>query len=121
MKEGIFMNTNPRQNLARSSLIVSIAAIISVLIFPVFLPYVLAPVAIVLAILSRGGQQRAPGPAGIATVLSVIALILNTIIIAFTVLTVVHALQDPSELSQINDYLYQHYGVTLQELLNLSE
>lgn len=114
------MNQDPRRNLARTSLVVAIVSIISVMVFPVFLPYILAPIAITMAILSKGGQRSAPRPAGIAAILSVVALILNTIVIAYVFYTIVRALQDPSLQSQLDDYLYQHYGLTLQELLDHS-
>ena len=89
----------------------------STLLIPVFAPFVLGSMAIVFAILSKGGRLRFSKRGKSAFILGITAIILNIGYLWFAFRTVRSTLSDPAAREQLSQFLYQQYGMTLEELL----
>lgn len=112
------MNYSNSRKLSGTALGIAIFGLISTLIFPVVLPFILSPIAIILAILSKGGRSSLSRQAQIAVIVSVIAIAVNIFMLVFSVVSLMHTLQDPSQRKSLNTLLERTYGVSLDELLN---
>ena len=89
----------------------------STLLIPVFAPFVLGSMAIVFAILSKGGRLKFSKRGKSAFILGIAAIILNIGYLWFAFRTVRSTLSDPAAREQLSQILYQQYGMTLEELL----
>lgn len=111
------MNYSAGQKLSGTALGLSIFALISTFIFPVILPLILGPVAIILAILSKGGGNTLPGRSHLAVILAILAIVVNVIILIVAAVSLVNMLQDPSQREALNSMVERTYGMSLDELL----
>lgn len=73
--------------------------------------------AIVFAVLSKGGSQRFSKRGKRAVILGATAIVINLVYVVFAFKTVRTLLADPAGRQEISDMLYRQYGVTLEELL----
>ena len=106
------------RRLERLSFLLSIGALLSMFVFPVLAPCLLASMAIVFAVLSKGGNLRFSRLARLAVILGVIALVINVLFLCFSFVTMKAVLSDPEGRQQLSDILYRRYGMTLDELLS---
>lgn len=93
------------------------AAIPCTFISPIAAPSILGSMAIVFAVLSKGGNLRFSRRAKTAAFLGAAAIIINIVYLAIVFSTLKDMLADPAGRQQLSDMLYQQYGVTLDELL----
>lgn len=73
------------QRCAGKALLLSGLALLSAILQTVFLPFILAPIAIILSHLSKGRTKNRPNTAKLATLISIVALVLNVSIIGMNV------------------------------------
>lgn len=105
------------RRLEKLSFLLSIGALLSMFVFPVLAPCILASLAIIFAVLSKGGNLRFSRQARIAVILGVIAIVINVLFLGFSLATMKSILTDPEGRQQLSDILYRQYGMTLDELL----
>ena len=103
---------------ARLAVYLGTASIIFIFFMPVVMPYVMGSVAIVIAILSKGPEDRMSSRARKACVLASVGLALNTAMILISVKTMADAAADPVRWKQLNDMVYRMNGYTLDEVLS---
>jgi hypothetical protein len=106
------------RRLEKLSFLLSIGALLSMFVFPVLAPCILASLAIIFAVLSKGGNLRFSRQARIAVILGVIAIVINVLFLGFSLATMKSILTDPEGRQQLSDILYRRYGMTLDELLS---
>lgn len=105
------------RRLEKLSFLLSIGALLSMFVFPVLAPCILASLAIIFAVLSKGGNLRFSRQARIAVILGVIAIVINVLFLGYSLATMKSILTDPEGRQQLSDILYRQYGMTLDELL----
>lgn len=111
-QEEYYMN-----RLERLSFIFGAASIPATFLLPAVAPFFLGSMAIVFAVLSKGGNLRFSKRGKRAVIMGMTAIIINIVYVLFAVKTVRTLMADPAGRQQINDLLYQRYGVTLEEML----
>ncbi len=92
-------------------------AVPSTLLIPVIAPFIFGSMAIVFAVLSKGGNMKFSRVGRIAFCLGIAAIILNIVYAWYAVRTLNETLSDPAARAQLNETLYRQYGMTLDELL----
>lgn len=112
------MKQSPREKLAGTSLSLALLSFVAIFIMPVAVPYIFASISIVLAVLSMGGRSTMPRKSRTGFRISIVALILNTVLILFTIYYFIQMLHDPELQAQYSQILYQTYGITFQEFLD---
>ena len=112
------MMQTPKERLSRTAMSLAVMSIFTIFVFPVILPYVFGSVALVMAILSKGGSERFPRRSRTAAVVSGIAIAINTALIVMSVLFFIQVLHDPQLQKQFGETLYRMYGITFEELMN---
>lgn len=114
----MMMKQSPREKLAGTSLSLALLSFVAIFIMPVAVPYIFASISIVLAVLSMGGKSTMPRKSRTGFRISIVALILNTALILFTIYYFIQMLHDPELQAQYSQILYQTYGITFQEFLD---
>ena len=114
----MMMKQSPREKLAGTSLSLALLSFVAIFIMPVAVPYIFASISIVLAVLSMGGRSTMPRKSRTGFRISIVALILNTALILFTICYFIQMLHDPELQAQYSQILYQTYGITFQEFLD---
>lgn len=109
---------SPKERLSRTSMSLAVMSVFTIFVFPVILPYIFGSVALVMAILSKGGSERFPRRSRTAAVISGIALAVNTALIVLSILYFIQILHDPELQKQFGETLYRMYGITFEELMN---
>ena len=104
------------QRLEKLSFWLGAAAIPSTFISPVIAPFLLGSMAIIFAVLSKGGNLRFSRRSRTAALLGAAAIIINIVYLVIT-LMMKELLSDPAGRQQLSDTLYRRYGLTLDELL----
>ena len=105
------------EKLAGSAFMLSFGAAISIVAFPVVLPWILGSIAIVLAVLSKGGNMKMGLRARRACLISTIVIVISVLILVFSVMVFLYALQDPQMREELSGVMYRMYGYTLDEFL----
>ena len=100
---------------AYRALTLSGIALISAALSTVILPFVLSPIALIFAHLSKGRTKSKHFAARAASVMAILALILNFLIIGFTIYKFNH---DEAYRAKIDSLFVQMYGVTMEEYTN---
>lgn len=106
------------KQMAGAAFFLSIAALLGTLLMTVVLPYVLAPVAAVLALLSRGEERRMEAAARRAAIISAVALAVNTAMIGGSYYML---LTDAGMRETANRMTRQMYGYSFDDVLELLE
>jgi len=114
----MMMKQSPREKLAGTSLSLALLSFVAIFIMPIAVPYIFASISIVLAVLSMGGRSTMPRKSRTGFRISIVALILNTALILFTIYYFIQMLHDPELQAQYSQILYQTYGITFQEFLD---
>jgi uncharacterized membrane protein YbhN (UPF0104 family) len=105
------------QRLEKLSFWLGAAAIPSTFISPVIAPFLLGSMAIIFAVLSKGGNLRFSRRSRTAALLGAAAIIINIVYLVITFVMMKELLSDPAGRKQLSDTLYRRYGLTLDELL----
>ena len=105
------------QRLEKLSFWLGAAAIPSTFISPVIAPFLLGSMAIIFAVLSKGGNLRFSRRSRTAALLGAAAIIINIVYLVITFVMMMELLSDPAGRQQLSDTLYRRYGLTLDELL----
>ena len=105
------------QRLEKLSFWLGAAAIPSTFISPVIAPFLLGSMAIIFAVLSKGGNLRFSRRSRTAALLGAAAIIINIVYLVITFVMMKELLSDPAGRQQLSDTLYRRYGLTLDELL----
>jgi hypothetical protein len=105
------------QSLEKLSFWLGAAAIPSTFISPVIAPFLLGSMAIIFAVLSKGGNLRFSRRSRTAALLGAAAIIINIVYLVITFVMMKELLSDPAGRQQLSDTLYRRYGLTLDELL----
>ena len=106
------------QRLEKFSFVLGIISIPSTLLSPFLAPCLLGSMAIVFAVLSKGGNLHFSRRSRIAAALGVTAITINIVLLVISLITMKELLSDPAGRQQLSDFLYQRYGMTLDELLS---
>lgn len=89
----------------------------STFLLPIFAPFIFGSMAIVFAVLSKGGNLKFSPRARTACLLGIGAILLNIIYMVYAFKSTSAVLADPAARQQLSDTLYQRYGMTLDEFL----
>lgn len=100
------------------SVLFALSAIVLSFFVPIILPLMLGSLAIVFAILSKGGASRFVPPAKIGFILGMICVAVNLILVAAMSWLVYLILTDPSFVSEITAALPEDYATTFTEMVN---
>ena len=103
--------------LEKLAFIFGAASIPSTFFLPAVAPFFLGSMAIVFAVLSKGGNTGFSKRGKRAVILGLMAIIINLVYVVIAFKTVRSLLADPAGRQQIDDILYRQYGVTLEEML----
>lgn len=103
--------------LERTAFLLGAASIPATFLLPAVAPFFLGSMAIVFAVLSKGGNPGFSKRGKRAVILGVTAIVINIVYLFYAFKTVRGLLADPAGRQQINDLLYRQYGVTLEELM----
>lgn len=77
-----------------------------------FLPFILSPIAMIFSHLSKGSLKTRHFAAQAASVIAVLAIILN---LAMTAFTIYRYQNDPAVHNKINSIMESYYGMTMEE------
>ena len=77
-----------------------------------FLPFILSPIAMIFSHLSKGRLKTRHFAAQAASVIAVLAIILN---LAMTAFTIYRYQNDPAVHNKINSIMESYYGMTMEE------
>ena len=105
------------QRLEKLSFWLGAAAIPSTFISPVIAPFLLGSMAIIFAVLSKGGNLRFSRRSRTAALLGAAAIIINIVYLVITFVMMKELLSDPAGRQQLSDTLYRRYDLTLDEQL----
>ena len=103
--------------LAGTAFILGLISLGSMFIFPVFMTCICGPLAIILAVLSKGQNRKMIPKARYGVIFSAVSLVLTALIIAGSVLLAVRMMSDPVYRSELDQLVQRYYGYSLEELL----
>lgn len=110
------------ERMATSSFWLGVLAILLNFFFPLALPDILGSMAILFAILSRGGASRMPSRAKAGLIAGLLSIGLNIFMITSSFLLVRQVIQDPSANARVYQSLTQSaaaMGISEKEMLRL--
>ena len=102
--------------LARISLILGIISLISMFLVPVLVTCVCAPLSIILAILSKGRNDRMVPAARNGTMLSAVALGITAAIVIFALAVVMKMMADPVYRMELSQMFESMYGMPMEDM-----
>jgi hypothetical protein len=79
--------------------------------------YFIAPLGIIIGLLSKGADPVLPRQARFGVILGVIALVANTLVLGFTFVQFSRMLSDPVQREILNETIYKQTGLTLDDLI----
>ena len=97
----------PGNGLMGASFVLGIAAIVSAIMMTVYLPFILGGISIVLALLSKGYENKMAGSAKAGIVCAVVGLVLNVLVVSVSLYTV---FTDARVFRQFDSMYEQFYG-----------
>lgn len=114
-------NWHPEDNLgiqlARTAQTIGIFALISGLMIPIVMPAILAGIAIVLAILSKGRKSSMTKRARNAVIMGIVTLAINTALLGMSVFQIYRAMTDEETMDEFNELMEDNYGYSFEDLL----
>ena len=113
-----FVKKTQAQHLSRLSFLLGMGSLIFTFFMTVIIPYILAPVSIVLAVISKSDDRKISKMSRNAVILSVIALVANTAIVGTTYYSM---FTNPELRQQVNSVAEQMYGYSLDDLIEAAE
>ena len=100
-----------------ASMILGIAAIVSAFMMTVYFPFILGGISIIMALLSKGHEQKMASKAKTGVVCSIIGLVLNVIIVVSSVYTVFSNETAYRQFDQMYEYIYgESFSDTYEKL-----
>lgn len=106
------------EGMATASMVLGIISLASLLFLQVTVPLLLGGIAIILAIVSRGGAKHLLGKAKAGLICSIIALALDILFFVFAIwLTFFLPNQSPEFREELNKACEEQYGVSYDELM----
>lgn len=105
------------RRLEKLAFFMGVAGVFCTFISPIAAPFLLGSMAIMFAVLSKGGNLRFSRRGLIAAALGTAAIIINVVYLTLALSTLKEMLADPAGRQQLSDMLYRQYGITLDELL----
>ena len=114
-------NWHPEDNLglqlSRTAQTFGLFALFSGFILPIVVPGILAGIAIVLAIISKGRHSSFPRKARNAVIMGVITLVINIAIIGVSCFQILQALNNEDTMNELNEMMENYYGYSFDDLL----
>lgn len=106
------------EQLATMAMFMGISAIVTTFCMPVAAPGILASLSIILAILSRGREQRMPRTSRTALTLGIVGLTIYIAFLSVAGFTTYRMMTDSDARSRANEIMTQLYGYPLDDLLH---
>ena len=103
--------------LSNTAMILGFIAIGSIIVFPVFITCLCAPLSIVLAYLSKGKNPRMNAKARTGAVVSAASLVITFALVAFSMYFMIRMIQDPVYAAELDALIQRMYGYSLQDIL----
>lgn len=100
--------------LSRTAWTLGLIAVISAILFTIYIPVILGALAIVLAIVARG-KEGFCRKARSAVAMGIVAIVLNITVVSYSFYT---AMNNPIIHTQLNDICAQNYGHTFDEIVD---
>ncbi|MBR2728822.1 MAG: hypothetical protein Q4C02_00275 [Eubacteriales bacterium] len=107
-----------RLRLEKTAFFMGAVSIPCTFIWPLMMPCLLGSMAIVLAIISKGGSLKMSSQGRAAVVLGIVGIVMNVFYLGIALKTMQTMLTEPDGRQYLNDLLYQQYGMTLEELFS---
>lgn len=108
---------DPAQRLARTAVFMGISAIVTTFFMPVFVPGILASMAIVFAVLSRGREVQMPKESRRALIFGIVGLVVYIGFLVAAGTTLYRMITDPQMRQRSNEVMQQFYGYSMDDLL----
>lgn len=106
------------EGMATAAMVLGIISLVSLLFLQINIPFLLGGIAIILAILSRGGAKKLLGKAKAGLTCSIIALALDISFCVFAIwLAFVLPFRSPEFHEELNKACEEQYGVSYDELM----
>lgn len=102
---------------ARLAFLISLASVFATVFMTGLTCYFIAPLGIIIALISKGADPALPRQAKVAVIICTIALAANTLLLGFTIFQFTKMLADPVQRELLNETLYKQYGLTLDDFL----
>lgn len=107
------------ESMATASMVLGIISLISLLFLQITIPFFLSGVAIILAILSRGGDRKLPGRAKTGLICSIIALGLDILFFILAIwLAFILPFRSPAFHQELNKACEEQYGASYDEIMD---
>ena len=114
-------NWHPEDNLgvqlSRTAQTFGLLALVSSLMMPIIVPGILAGIAIVLAILSKGRHSSYTKHARNAVIMGIVTLAINIGILAAGCFQIYRALNDEGTMEELNEMMEDTYGYSFEDML----
>ena len=108
-----YVDTDSRHiKMARTAGIISFVSMGFSILGTIIFPFILSPISLILAILSKGKTKAFTLWAKLAVIISIIALIINSF---FTAFGVYMCFFDTTYQTEINEMMQEYYGMSLDE------
>ena len=102
--------------LARVSMVIGILSALSYFVMPILLPLSMAPIALMVGIISKGNRDRFKKPAVVGMSFSAVAIAVN-LLMFFSIVYVCYKMQtDPAAKMQFDQIAIRLYGMPMDEL-----
>ena len=105
------------QALAVTATFIGLASIGASFVMPVLVPLILAPIAVVLAVLSKGAGRTFSPAARRAVIFAAVGIGVNLLITVFTFRSALQLMKEPAYREQLNHMTENMYGYTYDELI----
>ncbi len=107
---------DPSMELARVSMVIGILSALSYFVMPILLPLSMAPIALMVGIISKGNRDRFKKPAVVGMSFSAVAIAVN-LLMFFSIVYVFYKMQtDPAAKMQFDQIAIRLYGMPMDEL-----
>lgn len=106
--------SEPGSSLYSAAFILGIMAIFCCFTFTVYPAFILGSIAIILALLSKGRNAKMNSKASVGIICATAALVLNTLIVTYSMTMV---FTDPQTRQELNDTCEEIYGISFDEML----
>lgn len=105
------------KRLENTAFLMGVLSIPSFFLFSVTGPFLLGSLAVIFAVLSKGGRLKFSPKGRRAMALGLFAIIMGIVLMVYSFRTLQTMLSDPASRQRLSDILYQKYGLTLEELI----
>lgn len=104
---------SPADGLINAAMVLGISAIVSALMLTVYFPFILGSLSIILALLSKGYEQKIAARAKVGIVCSIVGLVFNFIIVGASVHMVI---SNPTVFQQFDEMYESIYGESFSDV-----